>query len=112
MNWYGRFMKSVGDALERGGRIRALGILQSMDPDFLREHGYSPELLREGLAAWPWRMEQVAEAERMPAADADRLADQELNAYTDEQLDDLGISRSGIADAVRCGRPGTDDIAA
>lgn len=112
MKGYRRFAKSLTEALERSGRARVLRVLEGMDPDFLEVHGYSPALLRKGLAGWPWRLEQVSEAAKGPTLDPLSLAEAELSEYTDAQLDELGISRSEIPNAVRCGRPGMDDVAA
>jgi len=56
MNKYRRFKKSVFEAMELVGRSKVLVELKRMSPSFLRECGFSPELLREGLNAWPWRL--------------------------------------------------------
>ena len=112
MSLYRRFVKSLIEGLERGGRARVLRVLEGMEPKYLREHGYSPELLRKGISGWPWRIERPSERVAGPATDPLSLAEAELSAYTDAELDDLGISRSEIPDAVRHGRPGIDDVAA
>lgn len=43
---------------------------------------------------------------------AEREAVRELQGYTDKELADLDLSREGIVDAVRCGRPGVEKRAA
>jgi|GEM_PF-2564908 len=43
---------------------------------------------------------------------AEREAVRELNQFSDEELTDLDLSRAGIVDAVRFGRPGIDRKAA
>ena len=83
MEWYRRFSKSLLSALETWGRARALAELRMMDPEFLRRNGFSPALLRQGVGAWPWRVESeeskraallevspgtVAEGDERPAA--------------------------------------------
>lgn len=112
MNWYRRFAKSLVQSLERSGRARALAVLERMDPDLLREHGFSPELLRQGLRAWPWRLEETVELTNQVPVDAIRRAENELGQYSDAELTELGFSRSDIPRVVRRGRPGIDDEAA
>ena len=56
MNKYRPFMKSLFDSLELAGRAKVLVELNRMSPAFLREYGFSPELIRQGLGAWPWRL--------------------------------------------------------
>lgn len=112
MNWYRRFAKSILDSLERSGRARALAALERMDPDLLREHGFSPELLRHGLRAWPWRLKEVGEPNNPVPVDEIRRAENELGQYSDAELTELGFSRSDIPRVVRRGRPGVDDQAA
>jgi hypothetical protein len=58
MNKYRRFTKSVLEAFELVGRAKVLVELNRMSPGFLRECGFSPELLRQGLSAWPWRLSE------------------------------------------------------
>jgi len=43
---------------------------------------------------------------------AEREAVRELNQFSDRELTDLDLSRAGIVDAVRFGRPGIDRKAA
>lgn len=59
MKWYRRFSESLLDALERSGRMRALSVLRDMDPKILQEAGFSPDLLKLGVGAWPWRAEAI-----------------------------------------------------
>jgi uncharacterized protein YjiS (DUF1127 family) len=104
-------------ALERQGRARTLALLRGMDPRSLSDMGFSPALLRQGVRAWPWRVEEDVEATGSPTkAGASRTeirtAVAELRTYTDAELADLGISRRVIPEVVRRGRPEIDDIAA
>lgn len=62
MNRYRRFKKSMLDAFEQAGRAKVLVELRRMSPSFLIQVGYSPELLRQGLSAWPWRLTDEASA--------------------------------------------------
>lgn len=62
MKWYRRFSESLRYAIERSGRMRALSVLRDMDPKILRDAGLSPELMKQGVGAWPWRAEAVNEA--------------------------------------------------
>lgn len=112
MSWYRRFTRSLQKAVERSGRARVLAVLRGMDPRTLKDLGYSPELLRKGLSAWPWRLEEAAGTAKMPSSKQIRAAETELSSYSDAQLADLGIHRGAISDVVRNGRPGIDDIAA
>lgn len=112
MSWYRRFTRSLQEALHRTGRARVLAVLRGMDSRMLKDLGYSPELLRKGVSAWPWRLEEVAEVGEMPSKNAIRTAENELCGYSDAQLADLGITRGAIPDVVRNRRSGIDDIAA
>ena len=91
-------------------RSRMRKELLALDARRLADIGYSRELLEAGVAAYPWLL---------PAEDAVHLAlpgqrseadyaraVAELKASSDADLRDLGISRAGIEDAVRFGRPG------
>ena len=62
MECYRRFLGSLRRACEQSGRTRALTALRSMDPRFLRESGLSPELIEQGVEAWPWRTVAVDQA--------------------------------------------------
>ena len=116
MNRIKRFGRTVFEvvfeALELNGRAHALATLRRMDQRFLVEHGYSPELMKKGLAGWPWRLEETSQVKNAVSEEQARTAEAELRAYSDAELADLGISRSQIPYAVRYGRPGIDDKAA
>lgn len=71
MNVFRRFAGAFVEGMERTARVRVLKVLKGMDPDFLREHGFSPELLKKGTSAWPWRLE--APPEKVGAARVDPL---------------------------------------
>jgi uncharacterized protein YjiS (DUF1127 family) len=102
------FLSNVSTWLRRS---RARHELLRLDDRRLADIGYSRALLEAGVSAWPWRL--PAEAATAPLPRARRLGEAdyaqaiaELKASTDADLRDLGISRAGIEDAVRFGRPG------
>ena len=82
MKWYKRFSASLLSALERSGRARALSVLGSMDPRFLREAGLSPELMQLGIKAWPWRAEAIDPPEVTPMS----AGSSEVAANTDQMV--------------------------
>ena len=92
------------------GRKRALEFLLNSSDRVLEDAGFSRELLEKGVRAWPWRNEQ-AEAELQPVM-FDELAKQkaieELRAYNEKELHDLGITHDSIEDVVQHGRPGIE----
>ena len=82
MNWITKMTRAMIETLELSGRARVLVQLRELDDEFLRRHGYAPEKLARGVAAWPWRLdaEPVARApalETRPAKPA-RAAAAEL----------------------------------
>jgi uncharacterized protein YjiS (DUF1127 family) len=91
-------------------RSRLRKDLLRLDPRLLADAGYSRELLDMGVRAWPWRTPAEPPAGlrlARPLTDADyRAAVAELESYSDTELQDLGLSRAGIPEAVRNGRPG------
>ena len=76
----------------------------------LEKLGFSPDLLAQGVSAWPWREdEQTREIEILENAIAEEKRNvNDLSAYTDAELHDLGISRGNIKYSVRYGRPGIE----
>ena len=79
----------------------------------LADMGFSRELLKRGVRGWPWRtpvdpavdLGRVEFGRSLTEADC-AAAVAELEAYSDADLKDLGLSRAGIPDAVRHGRSG------
>lgn len=101
----------------RVGRARAREVLLRQSDRMLADAGFSRELLEKGVSAWPWQLEvtqafvQTSVRSTAPVeADTSSLstAIEELSAYTDKELADIGVARAGIPDAVRFGRPGID----
>jgi uncharacterized protein YjiS (DUF1127 family) len=87
--------------------------LLRLDARLLEDAGYSRELLEAGVAAWPWRLpgepaagcDSPSFGRRLTEADyADAVA--ELEACSNADLQDLGLSRAAICEAVRHGRRG------
>ena len=92
------------------GRKRALEFLLNSSDRVLEDAGFSRVLLEKGVQAWPWRAEQI-DVNLQPAmfdASANDKAVQELRAYSEKELHDLGISRGSIEDVVHHGRPGIE----
>ena len=94
-------------------RSRLRHNLLQMDDHVLADIGYSRELLEAGLRAWPWRapsdpaagLGRLNLAPRQPEIDY-AAAVAELKSYSDTELQDLGLTRGGIEEAVHNGRPG------
>lgn len=91
------------------GRARARDVLLRSSDRMLDDAGFSRELLESGVKAWPWHkpapplkpldFQQVGNA----------AAIRELQTYSDKDLNDLGISRGSIPEAVIFGREGSDN---
>ena len=99
------------DYMEQRGRAQLRHKLLTRSDRFLADTGFSRELLEQGVQAWPWRLSNVdAKSSQTPLSRHDyQQAVAELNAYSDAELADLGLSRAGIKQAVRYGRPHEDD---
>lgn len=130
---FNTLVQSVQNSFVNAGRTRARLELLARGDSFLADTGFSRELLERGNDAWPWRVDgQVPTSTssyavppaglRTPApalhnTAARRIAQEnaksvaELRALSDAELSDLGISRAGIVEAVRHGRPGIDPVA-
>ncbi|MFK7893308.1 MAG: hypothetical protein AB8B63_21010 [Granulosicoccus sp.] len=116
-----RLLSKIGSAFQehylKVGRARARDVLLRQSDRVLIDAGFSRELLEKGVSAWPWQLEvaqaivqtSVRSTEQTEAkVDSLSRAIEELSAYTDKELADIGVARSSIADAVRFGRPGID----
>ena len=120
-----RIVNSVEKSFVNAGRTRARLDLLKRSERVLADGGFSRELLEQGNQAWPWRIDGSLPTSSTPyihapaglrtpvpamqqryASNAKAVAD--LNAYSDAELADLGIARTGIVEAVHCGRPGLD----
>lgn len=100
---YERYMTYRGRSIARDTLLRC-------DDRVLADNGFSRDLLELGVKAWPWRVEEP-ETTIMPAAmlRSTRQAIAELEAYSDADLQDLGISRGSIRQSVMAGRVGIED---
>lgn len=91
-------------------RSRLRNDLLRLDARLLADAGYSRELLESGVRAWPWRTPAEPPAGPRfgrPLTEADyRAAVAELESYSDAELQDLGLARGAIPEAVRNGRAG------
>ena len=102
------FMSGHHEYAVRVSRRQAHRHLSRQSDRVLADCGFSRALIDEGVDAWPWREADLAE-QPAPQGLSPTLIDhavQELRAYSDADLADLGISRGSIAEAVRHGRPG------
>ena len=114
MSFVQSFFQNYLRHMERNAAYRVHEQISKMDSDHLIRAGISLELLAKGPAAYPWRAERIeqrATVTKMPQDKeaAIRQAITELKSFSDNELADLGISRSGIAHAARYGRPSEDE---
>lgn len=112
MEWYRRFSRSLLTALERSGRARTLAVLRNMDPKLLRETGFSPELIQQGINAWPWRVAAI-DAPQVPsllAASPDRVSETDHMASVNHAERVHGSDEATAAQA--SGRSVNQDVAA
>ena len=127
MSILNRLYEGLKTSRIESGRAIARQHLLGQSERMLRDAGFSRELLEQGNRAWPWRIEADASPVIASAAPAAPVVEPigesvaiarserelmaamaELDTYSDAELNDLGISRAGIAEAVRHGRPGID----
>lgn len=104
------FLKRVVNAISHRNKRETLYNLQAMSTDQLIDSGFSPALVKEGISAWPWRedhqSEKLSRIEWL-IAEEQRCVN-ELERYTDSELNDLGLSRGSIRQSVRHGLQGID----
>ncbi|MFK7993055.1 MAG: hypothetical protein AB8B87_02895 [Granulosicoccus sp.] len=95
------------------GRKRAREVLLNSNDRMLEDAGFSRALLEEGVGAWPWlTSEKDQSLEPIDFANPATLkAIEELQSYNDAELNDLGITRGTIVQAVLNGREGMDGSA-
>lgn len=92
------------------GREHARTVLLSRSDRILSDMGFSRYLLESGVDAWPWEASQEAS----PAIQFDSLLSSDkqainaLQALSDSELQDLGISRGVIHESVTQGRIGIE----
>lgn len=91
-------------------REMARDYLLRCDNRMLEDNGFSRELLTQGVKAWPWRTIEAQEVQLGAVIDhaSRRQAKQDLTTMSDTELQDLGISRGLIEQAVTSGRLGIE----
>lgn len=102
-NGYERYMTYRGREIARDHLLRC-------DDRMLADNNFSRELLNQGVDAWPWRTIEEQEHHLRAAIDhaSRRQAIQDLSSMSDSDLDDLGITRGKIEEAVKHGRFGME----
>ncbi len=90
------------------GREEARLVLLNKSPRELEDIGISPYLLKKGVAAWPWSESsdnaQPTSVGSISISKEQRRAIKELRNMSNAELNDMGISRGSIVDAVKNGR--------
>ncbi len=61
MRWLRRLYNEFHQSRVVLGRQRVLAHLRDMKEARQRQLGYSPELIKQGVEAWPWRITESAE---------------------------------------------------
>lgn len=90
------------------GRVEARNILLLQDEKTLSDIGISRHELEGGIKNWPW--DGSATKQRVVSHGFKEIkAMRELRSYSDRELQDIGINRGMISDAVKHGRPGYDN---
>ena len=118
MSVLGKLKNAVAAASVHNGKVRARQELLKMSDRQLEDFGFSRELLLDGVAAWPWREDSddlvatQASVVEKPLQEGEKIkqAINELSSYSDRELAELGVSRHGIAEAVRYGRPSVEGV--
>jgi uncharacterized protein YjiS (DUF1127 family) len=121
MNVLSKLKDNFIRASMHNGKLRARQELLRMSDRQLADFGFSKELLEEGVKAWPWRVPvdsdetpqlAVVTSTAAPVQDerAIRQAIEELSAYSDRELAELGVTRNGIEEVVRYGRPAVEGV--
>lgn len=82
-------------------------LLLQLDDRTLADINISRALLEAGVAAWPWRADEHDQAVHAHASRL-RTAMDELQAYSDAELADIGVARGSISEAVLHGRRGIE----
>lgn len=105
-----RFYRGYQKRMLRAGREQARTLLLSRSDRILSDMGFSRYLLESGVDAWPWEASQ----ETLPTSHLDSLLSSDkqainaLQALSDIELQDLGISRGVIHESVTQGRIGIE----
>lgn len=116
MSLFSSISRNFLQTMEKRAAVRVHEYLQHVDTSLMIQAGISPELFDKGPAAYPWRQESSSELTQVVSLassneTAIREGISELKACSDAELNDLGITRGSIADVVRLGRPGVEQVA-
>ena len=131
-NTFNRLKDVFAKAAMKSSNSRLRHQLLNMSDRQLEDFSFSRELLLEGVSAWPWRANSVADAvasntslkaEGITIAPvvsqvapvklsrrSIRKAVKELNSYSDRELAELGVNRQSIKEVVRYGRPAVEGV--
>lgn len=91
------------------GRKQARRILLGQSDHTLEDLGISRAMLETGIKAWPWKIQEDQPAPAAPKkVMSHSKAIRELNSYSDRELQDIGITRGSIVEAVKKGRTGIE----
>lgn len=86
------FFDKMVKHLEVASRYRVLAELKALRPEQLEDAGISPDLLRQGVSAWPWRVDNtVASTERLILTETD------VSASTTSVTGHTGLSAANSA---------------
>ncbi len=86
----------------------ARDVLLDKSDRVLEDMGFSRTLLNAGVGQWPWRIEDENKSPDItPKVEANAI--RQLQAMSDRELFDLGITRGTIEESVRHGRAGIDE---
>ena len=91
-----RIIKALGQLGEATAKARVNSVLLGMGREKVEEFGYSYDALHLGPSAWPWRKTTQDSAEEKET----RAHLSELKTFGDRKLNDQGIARNGIEQAV------------
>ncbi len=101
-----RMARGYESYMTHRGRVLAREHLLRYDDRMLADNGFSRELLEKGIAGWPWRTETEQDAllSSNTTLTSQRRAIADLKTLSDAELQDLGITRGTIEQAVVSGR--------
>ena len=131
-NIFNNLKESFVSAAMKSSKSRLRVQLLGMSDRQLEDFGFSRDSLLQGITAWPWRLDSVADAvaagtslkaEGIAAAPtvtqiapakvsrkSIRQAVKELSSYSDRELAELGVTRQSIKEVVRYGRPAIEGV--
>jgi len=105
-----RLYRGYQKRMLRAGREQARTVLLSRPDRILSDLGFSRHLLESGVDAWPWQapQETLLASHFDSLLSSDKQAIKALQALSDNELQDLGISRGVIHESVTQGRIGIE----